>query len=1248
MTTINGNGSAAAAAAAAAAARARAEAEARRRAAAEAARKAAEAARKAAAEAAKKAAAQAAKAAAAKKAAEAAKAAAAKKAAEAKKADPKKDPAAAKKAQEEAKKAHQEAVASQKAAEAAQKAAEAAKAEAAKAAQVAQKATVEANEAAKAEGKPEPFPLRNELQKTGFESANGGDASAKLGGASGPSKKELQSQLDANSDYERLAQKPETRQALDKLGIKDGSGLKDLGEKLARSADGDAARDAATTKLEEARKGTEPKALADIIQAAGKAAGGEAGKVVDQKFAEAVAGGKSPREAALAQKADAIPEETKKGLEKLGVKPEEYAGASKKAQEHLAAAGEAALKDKPEEALSHLSDVASEGSRALAEKGLAALAEQAKPGLGRELLKDPNVAKQVLDDKGTNAALGKILGGDPKAKLEGLKDLTRNDALRDTALKAAGKDADIQASLKKAGLEAKDLETLGKGAEGVLDAVGQLEAGQSDKALTSLRDALKANPELSKGEVARKLFSKVAAGAEGVAKDLLSDPKVREKVLEGGAAALDAVAKLANGETQLAGLADLAKNEKLRDVVANVAGKAQAVKDALAKVGLEPKDLLHAKDALPSLLDAAQKVGNKDFGGALDSVRDALQKSGPLGEKLLEGLAKQLPEGMGVGKSILKDPAVIQELIHNDEAFESAKKLLQDGKQLEGVAGLLKNESLRNAVIDAAAKDETLKAKLDKVGLTAEDLKQAGAAAPHLVEAGRALLEGNDWKKALDELGQAGGAAPDLLNKLGQKIYEKLPAGVQEKLSNLGITQEHLKEAGAALPHLVNAGEAFAAGKPEEALKELGQALQGSPEIVSTMLNKVGEKLKPGLLRDVLTDQNLVKELVSNKELHSSIGQLLSGTPEGIKEGLRGISANAPAMTAIAESLWKNEGLRTKLEKIGFESAEDLADAGSALDDIMTLKESIENKDFGQAIESFGGVINDLPDGLKDRIADKLTKTMKLPPGLADVVLQGGEALSDPEVRKNLGEAVNAFTKGDVPGFIEALGATGETLATNHPDAAVGFLDLMSKLPGSVGRFFGDHTLNEGLVKSGSIAEVFQATQKLASGDITGALGDVMQAVGKVIGYGENYKLEVPVWPHKPSVTLPFGQEGLELMGKLAKQFVSALPDSVRTTIEKKIAEVVAKAGGAAIPGGSIISAIGDGKDLYDEFNKDPKDWTSIALKGSEVALDIAGTFGLGPLVAPLRTVVGTIDTLHDVSNMIEDVNSFGKEFAFG
>ena len=1248
---VGGGGNAAAAAAAAAARAAaeaarRAAAEAARRAAAEAARRAAEAAQRAAEQAAQRAADQAAKAAAAKQAAEAAKSAA-KQSVEQVKSTDKKDPGALAKAQADAQKATKEAAARTKQAAQAEAQAQQAQQAARQAAEAARASTSKANEAARADGKPEPFPPGQ--QRTGFEPGHN-DANTRLGGDAALTKDELKGHLDANQDFARLAQKPETRQALTKLGIKDGAGLKDFGSQLGRAADSDAAQKASDPMLADARKSLDAKALSEVIQSSAKAA--DVKSLTDPKLADAIAGGKNPREAVLAQKAQELPPETKQGLEKLGVKPEEYAGASKKAQEQLDAASKAVVNNKPEQALTALQGAAAEGSRALAEKGLKALAEQ-QEGPGKALLSNPEVSKRILDNKDTAAAVGQVLGGEPQAKLEGLKTLAKDDALRGPVLQAAAKDPNVQKTLQQVGLEGKDLEKLGKAAGDVLSAASDL-AKDPAKALSSLNDAFKANADLLKGDLGKKVFDKVAGALTGPAKELLADPKVREQVLAAGSSALDALGKLAKGgEGVLSGLTDLAKNDKLRDAVSKVAGKAEGVKEALEKVGLKPADLLNAKDMLPSMLEAGQKALNKDFSGALDSVRDALKKGGPLSEKMLKGLADNLPDGMGLGKKILQDPGVIKELINNDAAFASAKNLFQPGKELDGVSGLLANDSLRNSVIDAAVKDPSVQTQMQKMGLDANMLKQAGAAAPHLLEAGRALLsDPKDWKKGLSELGQAAGAAPDVLNKMGQEIYKSLPPGVQKNLSDMGITAEHLKEAGAALPHLVNAGQALADGKPEDALKEMGQALQGSPEIVSTMLNKASEKLKPGLMKDLLSDKNLVKELVTNKDLHASIGKILSGSPEGIKEGLRGISANAPAMKAVADSLWNNKDLREKFQKVGFESAADLADAGSALDDVMALKDAITKPggpDVKAAFDAGLNVLNDLPEGLKNKIGDKLTKTLKLPPGLSDMVIGGAEALKDPAVRANLSNAVDAFSKHDVSGFIDALGATGQSIADKHPDLATGFLDMMGKLPGSVGRFFSDHSVNEGLVKSGAMSEVFQATQKLAHGDITGALTDVMEAGGKAMGYGEHYKLEVPFWPHKPSVTLPFGEEGMKLMGGLAKQFVSALPESVRTKIETKIAETVAKAGGSAIPGGGIISAIGDGKDLIDELGKDEKNWVSIGLKGAEVALDVAGTFpGLGAITGPLRGVVGTIDVLHDASNMISDVKSFGDEFAFG
>ncbi|MBM7112376.1 hypothetical protein [Archangium primigenium] len=1251
---VSGSGSAAAAAAAEAARRAAAEAarkaaeEAARRAAeaarqaAEAARKAAEAAQRAAAEAAQKAAEQA-------KVAEQAKATAKQSVEQAKAIDPQVDPAGAKKAIGESQKATKEAAAQRTAAEQAQKAAEQARQTAQAATKEAFKKTNEANAAAKAEGKPEPFPRNEAQQRTAFDPLRADDT--KLGNSQAAPSKEMQAKLDADRDYARLTQRPETRQALDTLGVKDGSGLKMLGEQVSRSAEGKGVDATTDKRLAEAQKTVKPEALSEILQSAGKAAG-EGGKALaEPELANAIARGKTPRDANLTLKAGELPPETKANLERVGVSPKDYAAAKPEAQRALDAAGQAAGDNKPAEALDKLREASTHGARTLAETGVETLARNQPPGLGRDLLSDPAVAKKALDDAGTRDALGQVLGGEPQARLEGLEKLTRDDGLRDTALDAASKDPSLQQTLREVGLKGADLKTLGEGAADVLDAVRELQpGGDTQKALESLSHALEAAPDLAQGDVAKKLLDSAAKTLPDMAKELLSNPQVREQVLAGGAAALDAVGKLGGGQA-LEGLASLAQNEKLRGAVAGVVGKSQELKAALDKVGLEPKDLLSLKDALPSVLDAAQKVGQKDFAGALDSMREALQQGGPLSEKMLGKLADQLPDSMGVGKRLLQDPAVINELIHNDEAFASAKDLFTEGKTLEGVSGLLANDSLRGAVLDVVGKEPAVQEKLASVGLSVDDLKQAGDAAPHLFEAGRALLEGGpDIETALSELGQAADAAPELLAKLGGKIAEKMPEPMKEKLSQLGITPEHLKEAGAALPHLVNAAQSFANGDLQAALASIGQALKGSPEIVSTMISTVGEKLPDGLLKDVLTDKALVKELVTNEDLHTSIGQLLSGTPEGLQEGLRGISANEPAMTAVADSLWKNEGLRTQLERVGFTSAQDLADAGGALDDVMTLKDALTGDpvDVKGAIDAGLNILNALPEGLKQRIGDALTDKLKLPPGLSDMVLNSAEAIQDPEVREHLSGAVQAFAAGNVQDFVSELGAVGQKLADDHKELATGFLDMMGKLPGSVGRFFGDPELNAALVESGAVSEVFQATQKLADGDIMGALGDLMAGAGKVMEYGDNFEINGPVFG-KPHVELPFGAEGMEMVGRMATQFVEALPESVKKELQTKIAETVARAGGSAIPGGSIISAIGDGIDLVDELGKDDKDWVAIGLKGAEVALDLAGTIpALGGITAPLRTIVGTIDAIHDIGSTISDASSFGNEFAFG
>ncbi|WP_224362985.1 hypothetical protein [Hyalangium versicolor] len=285
-------GSAAADAAAAAA-------EAARRA--EAARKAAEAARKAA-EAAAKAAEAAAKAAAAQKkaAAEASKAAA----------KPGQSPEESKKSSEDSKtaeKAAQQSAAqaskAKEASEAATKKLQSSEEKVAVTAKRAEEAMVRANKLSGPDkGKPAPFSEKqiNEVKAKPAEIASAFDGTSrknelqKLLGTEAPTTQaDTQKKINADKQYDLLSSKPENRETLDKLGIKNGNDLSALGDRLENQAK---TGDAPDAKLGEVK---DKEALARVIQSAGETRTDEAAKktLTDPVFAKGVAEGVKPQEA---------------------------------------------------------------------------------------------------------------------------------------------------------------------------------------------------------------------------------------------------------------------------------------------------------------------------------------------------------------------------------------------------------------------------------------------------------------------------------------------------------------------------------------------------------------------------------------------------------------------------------------------------------------------------------------------------------------------------------------------------------------------------------------------------------------------------------------------------------------------------------------------------------------------------------------------------------------------------------------
>ncbi len=188
-------------------------------------------------------------------------------------------------------------------------------------------------------------------------------------------------------------------------------------------------------------------------------------------------------------------------------------------------------------------------------------------------------------------------------------------------------------------------------------------------------------------------------------------------------------------------------------------------------------------------------------------------------------------------------------------------------------------------------------------------------------------------------------------------------------------------------------------------------------------------------------------------------------------------------------------------------------------------------------------------------------------------------------------------------GFAAGLAHTGRTIAETSPEVAKAFLNSLAKIPGSVGELFADPQLNAAMVDSGAAANMFNAFEKLARGDIGGAINEIARAAGYLLGHGEHFEVA--------GVELPFGQQGIENFTRLFGRFVDALPDKLKAKITEAATKFAAKAGLQSIPFiGNVISgvsALGSAKDLWDAIGEDPKDPVKIALAAGQLGLDVAG-----------------------------------------
>ena len=843
-------------------------------------------------------------------------------------------------------------------------------------------------------------------------------------------------------------------------------------------------------------------------------------------------------------------------------------------------------------ALPHLYEAADAASKqdwgkafnALKEAAIAApdLTTQAMKGLAKQLPAELGAVKTLLtDDKFlkevvSNRDLHSQVGKlfNESTRMEGLRGLLNNDKVRDTALTALGNDPKVKEQLAKIGLEPKDLVEAGAAAPKLFDAFDKIQKGDVKGGLEDLQKAVEAAPGLA-AKIGNKLVNALP----------------------------------------------------------------QSVKDQFAKLGITPEQIRTAGPALPHLFEAADAASKQDWGKAFNALKEAAISAPDLTTQALKGLAQQLPAEMGPVKTLLTDEKFLKELVSNRDLHSQVGKLFNESTRLEGLRGLLGNDAARDTALTALSNDPKVQEMLTKAGLTQQDLLQAGKAAPHLFDSVKAFSEGK-IDEGITALGAAAEAAPELLNKIGEKLISKLPEGLRKNITDLGITPSELIQAGRALPDLLKAGQALGQGDFQQALSSLQSAAGKMPpaiieKAITTTAGKLPDEGFGGVVKSLLTDKDFVHQLVSSTDVHAAFQKMMTGD---LVQGTKDLLTNPALASAAGNALAKNTQLMEKLKPFGIETGADIAALGGAVFDVMEAGKQIAEGKPGEALKSLGEALAQVPPELRGRMAGKLAEKLGAPDWAKDTIVAAASLLGNDEVGGALGTAFDALKNGDISGFVKGLATTGKTIAQTAPDAAKAFLNSLSNIPGSLGELFADRELNEAMVDSGAVTNLFEAAEKLSTGDIGGALKEIAEAGGALLTQGDHFEVA--------GQELPFGRQGIENMTRLFGRFVDALPDELKEKIAKESAKFAAKAGLKSVPFlGNVISAgsaIGSAKDLWDELRKDPKDGLDIALAAGQLGLDVAGVVpGLNSITGPLQIVLGTAKVIKGAADLVGDLSQF-------
>jgi hypothetical protein len=756
--------------------------------------------------------------------------------------------------------------------------------------------------------------------------------------------------------------------------------------------------------------------------------------------------------------------------------------------------------------LSHLNEarqVAPELITGLIQAAAAKLPPEMK--LLKDVLSRKGVAEALAGDEAFYAALELLAAN----KLEeGLRALAETDLVREILVGIALQDP-IGPALKKVGLTEDDLQQAGRALPDLIRAGEAFSAGKMRDGLAILMRAGRENEALiTKTIVAlsKKLGDspeeQVFAGFLGNEKlvaFLVGDEKLHEALLkfaEGdGRGGIDAL--LAHDAAFEVLVQAVSENEALRNLVfdkLNPILKDNALLKELEALGFELEDLEAFTQVIPNLLRAARALADGDMTVVWAELKEGFEVAGPAIEEAIPKLAAKIPDNdyTVVFKALLTDKNLVHDFVANvgNPPPHGAIEKIFAGQALEGLYDLYKNETVRNHVIDAWATNEKVQELVDKI-----------------------LLQ----------------------------MFEADP-NFRAQLAKLGFDEKDIKAIARTMPALMDAAAKLTTGNVYAAIGSLDKWFDDAPDLVIRVINQLAsyipEEGYTGILRSLLVDPVLVRELVRDPSIRQAWKEIAKGNIVG---GMDLLLRNVELAEDVVYALSKNKQVNKLLEPLGI-TIYDLPKIGDFLGKAQILADAARKGDIPEIFEAVVGLLQTIPKNLWRRMVEAILTKLDLPFQIGDVLAAGVGVLTNDEALAAFGKAFDHFAHGRPVEFVDGIGEAVIIGAKTDPDAAIAFLNALGLLPGSVGKFFTNKHLNESLVRSGHVDDMLQAMKALVRGDMNTAFHWTMEAARKLISHGTPIEL--------PGVgKLPFTLEGTITVFELIFQMWNALPEEAQQVI---------------------------------------------------------------------------------------------------